>query len=122
MGREALDRIGAEDAAQVVASANKDAHEGKDWLPYYKAALCAAWSGIATQTVALRELATTTSPDSEQFAERLRDARALLSLSLRLAGNGPDPTPDERATVERCCADFRRAFDAQFPAQLGAAA
>lgn len=99
------------DLLQLAQQANQDSGEGKEWLPYYKAALALAWDALAVFTRFARELATDTAPDSDDAAARVAEIVRVIAASAQLAAVGPDHA--DRAAFERAgttVAEFEAAF------------
>ena len=96
-----------EDYRLLVGSANADAHEGADWLPYYKAA-----NGLLMQAFAMVEVvaAIPITPGSQADGRRaalIRKARGLVLLSQRVCGIGPqDVTPELVSKVDAINAEL----------------
>lgn len=99
--------IDAEFVADMVKSANSDAKEGAEWLPYYKVALGVLARAFGElETVALfgiRAAATDDDLSVGRFAvirEQLDHARWLFKVHLRPIGIGPDESPERAAQVD----------------------
>lgn len=91
-----------EDYRLLVNSANADADEGAEWLPYYKVA-CA----LLMQAFGMAEAAAVLTNDRGQRI--LAKARGLVLLSQRAAGIGPqEPTPELVAKVDSINANLFR--------------
>lgn len=99
------------DLLQLAQQANQDATEGKERLPYYKAALALAWDALATFTRFARELATDTAPDSDDATARVAEIMRLLGASAVLAAVGPVAHGAKAAErIERTMAEFEAAY------------
>ncbi len=101
--REMFPMMDEDDAQDVAMSSTRDAHEGAEWLPHYKAALCRLVQATASLKAVVDRL---TLDEPLKLNAKVRDVIVEAAEAYRdhlvLCGVGPNPTYERVAasTIE----------------------